>query len=88
MASKSMDEVRSLIGEVEGLAKGLRSALRKQAAALPKELDALAARLRKRAAHAASQVEKYAHNVRVELENGKKQPSRVKAKKVAKSARA
>jgi hypothetical protein len=78
MTQKRRDEVRSLIEEVEGLAKGLRSSLRKQAAALPKDLKALAGRLRKRAAHAAGQVEKYAHEIRIELENGKKKPGRMK----------
>ena len=71
MASKkSSDQVRAVIADVEAVAKRLRSDVRKRAKALPKDLKVLAAKLRKQAAHAAAQVEAYAHEIRRELENG------------------
>ena len=66
---KRSDQIGKLITEVEAQAKRLRAGIRKRAAALPKELKTMAARLRKAAAHAAAQVEKYAHEIRVELES-------------------
>jgi hypothetical protein len=65
---KRSDQVSALVADVEALAKRLRAGIRKQRTALPKDLKATAGRLRKRAAHAAAQVEKYVHEVRVELE--------------------
>jgi hypothetical protein len=82
MAKKNVDQVKSIILEVEGLAKRLRTGIRQQAKALPKELNTLATRLRKRAAEAAAQVEKYVHQLRVELEG-----SAVKSRKIKRPAR-
>lgn len=67
---KSRAQIGTLVGDVEALAKRLRVAIRTQAAAVPKELKILATRMRKQAALAAAQVEKYAHEIRMELEAG------------------
>ena len=66
---KRSDQVGTVIAEVESVAKSLRAGLRKRATTLPKELKAMAAHLRKQAACAAAQVEKYAHEIRLELES-------------------
>ncbi len=80
--SKRKDQIGSLIREVETLTKGLRDALRKQAESLPKDIQKIADRLRKRAVMVAAQVEKYAHEVRVELEGEKKKaPAKRAARK-------
>lgn len=83
MASKKQgDRVSALIGDVEKLAKRLRTDLRKraQAAGLLKNIRSAADQLRKRAAVAAKQVEKYVHEIRTELERGAK-PAKKGAKK-------
>jgi hypothetical protein len=69
MASKKPDRVAEVIREIEGLAKRLRAELRRAAreAGLTKRLQVTAAALRKRAAFAAAQVERYAHELRMEL---------------------
>lgn len=85
MAAKARtDRVGKMVAEVETLAKRLRTDLRKRvrAANLPQNLDKMAAALRKRAAGAAAQVEKYVHEIRMELEKsvpGRK-PARSRAK--------
>ena len=66
---KRLDHVGTRVEEVEALAKSLRSGIRKRAVAVPKDLKIMAGRLRKQAAHAAAQVEKYAHEIRLELES-------------------
>ena len=80
---KEGDRIRAMIHEVEKLAKRLRADIRKRAAAvgLTKSLQAAAGELRKRAAAAAAQVEKYAHQVRKELETGTKPVKRAKPKR-------
>lgn len=79
---KRRDQLGTLVADVEALAKRLRTGIRTQAAALPKDLKTLAARLRKQAIHAAAQVEKYAHEIRMELEGmaRKAMPAKAKAK--------
>jgi len=73
MATKKRSaEVSALVADVEAVAKRLRAAIRKQTKALPKDLKVMAGRLRKQAAHAAGQVEKYMHELRVELEGAAK----------------
>jgi len=82
------DRIAELIKEVEAVAKRLRMDVRKRALAsgLAKNLQAAADRLRKQAAAVAGQVEKYAHEIRRELEvGGKKAP--VAKKAAAKKAR-
>lgn len=79
-AKKRSDEVGALVADVEALAKRLRADIRKQRKALPKDLKAMAGRLRKRAAYAAGQAEKYVHEIRVDLEG------KSKAKRPAKPA--
>jgi hypothetical protein len=87
MASKAQtNRVGKMVAEVETLAKRLRADLRKRvrAANLPRNLNKMAADLRRRAAGAAAQVEKYVHEIRIELEStpGRKPArSRAKAKK-------
>ena len=70
------DRVNALIRDVEALAKRLRTDIRKrvQAAGLLKNLQSAADQLRKRAAAAAAQVEKYVHQLRTELERGGAKP--------------
>lgn len=66
MAKKNhRDDVGLVVAEVEAMAKRLRREIRM---AVPKDLKRMAARLRKQAAHAAEQVEKYVHEIRVALE--------------------
>jgi hypothetical protein len=75
MATKKQgDRIGAMVKEVEKLAKQLRADVGKRAAAtgLPKNLKAAADRLRKLAAALAAQVEKYAHEVRKDLEGGGK----------------
>ena len=77
------DRAGKLVAEVEALAKRLRSDVRKRISetGLPKRLQKAAADLRKRAAAAAAQVEKYVHDIRTELEGApKKAPRRNKPK--------
>ena len=83
------DRIAVLIKDVEKVLKTLRTDVRKRALASPlaKDLQGAAGRLRKQAAAVAGQVEKYAHEIRKELEkaNKKSAPKKVapKKKKVA-----
>lgn len=84
MATKAKgDRIGALVGEVEALAKRLRTDIRRRAkaAGLEKNLKAAADQLRKRAAAAAAQVERYVHDIRKELEGGAKPAARSKARK-------
>ena len=84
MAKKQKDRAAALIKDVETAAKRLRTEIRRRAqrTGLVKTLQSAADQLRKRAAAAAAQVEKYVHELRKELEKGSKPPKR--KKKVAK----
>lgn len=94
MPTKKRDRITDLIKEVEALAKRLRADIRKRAKAtgVPKNLQAAADRLRKQAAMVAGMVEKYAHELRKELEGGSKPAKRTarkaKARPKAKAAAA
>ena len=83
MATKKKDRISALVAEVESLAKRLRTDIRKRAeeAGLAKNLRKAADQLRKRAAAVAAQVEKYLHELRVELEGRPKAAKRSKPKK-------
>jgi hypothetical protein len=81
-AKKRSDEAGALVADVEALAKRLRTAIRKRRKALPKELKTMAVRLQKRAAQAAGQVEKYVHEIRVDLE-GKAKAAKRPARRTA-----
>ncbi len=90
MATKKQgDRVGALIADVEALAKRLRTDIRKraEAAGFLKNLRAAADQLRKRAAAAAAQVEKYVHQIRKELEASAKPTKAVKRKRVKPKAR-
>ncbi len=82
------DRIQSLIKEVESLAKGLRSNLRKRAdvSNVLKEVQSAANRLRRQAASTAGHVEKYVHGLRKELEGGVKK-KRAKKKTSTKRSR-
>ena len=69
MATKKSDRLAEVIKEVEALAKRLRADLRRAAneTGLTKRLERAAAALRKQAASVAAQVEKYAHEVKLEF---------------------
>lgn len=77
MEHKRSDRIAELIKDVESIAKRLRADVRKRAKALglTKNLQSLADQLRKRAATVAGQVEKYAHEIRKDLE-GKPVPAK------------
>lgn len=81
---KRKDEVGKIVADVEALAKRVRAGVRKQQTALPKDLKVLAGRLQKRAAHAAGQVEKYVHEIRMDLEGKKKAKKSTARKSTAK----
>jgi hypothetical protein len=84
MATKKQgDRVGAMVADVEALAKRLRTDIRKraEAAGLLKNLRAMADQLRKRAARAAAQVEKYVHQIRMELEAAGKSAKPAKRKK-------
>jgi len=83
-AKKAMtpsDRVNQLMREVEALAKRVQTDVRKrvQAAALLKNLQAAANQLRKQAAVAAAQVEKYIRQLRRELERSARPAKRAKS---------
>ena len=77
------DRISAMMHEVEKAARKLRADIRKRARAvgLPRDLKSAAAQLRKRAAHAAAQVEKYVHEIRTGLERGASRPTRARAKR-------
>ncbi len=72
MANKKRDRITVLMKDVEALAKRIRADIRKraQATGVPKNLQKAANQLRKQAAQVAGMVEKYAHELRLELEGG------------------
>lgn len=76
MADKTYDHLSNIVHEVETLAKKLRREIRDAARAsgFEKRVKTAANQLRKRAAKAAEQVERYVHQLRVDLEG--KRPSR------------
>jgi hypothetical protein len=61
-------QISDMIREVERAAKQIRNEVRKQYKATPKVLDQAASQLRRGAAEAAYQVERYIHEVRLDLE--------------------
>jgi hypothetical protein len=90
MAQKRGSQLDAVIKEVEAIAKVLRADIRKRIAAthLPRTLARTAERLRKRAAYAAMQVEKYAHELRLELEKaGPAKARKARPKKAAGAAK-
>ena len=85
MATKKQgDRVGAMIADVEALAKRLRTDIRKRAEAtgILKNLRVMAEQLRKRAAKAAAQVERYVHQIRKDLEAAGKSAKPAKRKKV------
>jgi hypothetical protein len=85
MAAKKRgeDRIGALVREVEALAKRLRADIgkRARAAGVEKRLRTTADRMRKLAASVAAQVEKYAHEIRKELEGGAKPAKKRPVKK-------
>lgn len=69
MAVKRQDGLTAVIKDIEALARRLRADLRRAAreTGLTKNLEKAAATLRKRATLVAARVEKYAHEVRMDL---------------------
>ena len=86
---KRGDRIGALAGEAEALAKRLGADIRKRArqAGVEKGLRVTADRLCKLAATVAAQVEKYAHELREELEGGATPTKRSKSEKRKKPAR-
>jgi len=68
-------QISDMIREVERAAKQIRNEVRKQYKATPKVLDQAASQLRRGAAEAAYQVERYIHEVRLDLEAAAKRKS-------------
>jgi len=67
MAAGPRERLASLIKDVEKAAKQLRADIRKRAQAAPKSMEKAADALRKGAADIVGQVEKYVHDLRVNL---------------------
>jgi len=69
MTTKRPDRLAEVIKDIEGMAKRLRTELRRAAreTGLTRNLERAAAALRKRAAVVAAMVEKYVHELRMEL---------------------
>ena len=82
MPTKKNDRLAEVIKDIEALAKRLRADLRRAAreTGLTRNLEKAAIALRKQAAQVAAQVEKYVHELRLELSKPPKRPAR-KAKK-------
>jgi hypothetical protein len=76
MAAGPRERLTALISDVEKAAKQLRADIRKRAQAAPKNMETAAKRLRKGAADVAGQVEKYVHDLRVNLEGRPAAPRR------------
>lgn len=72
MTRRRPDRLREVIGEIEALVKRLRAELRRAArdTAVARNIGEIATRLRKRAAVVAAQVERYLHELRIELVRG------------------
>lgn len=71
MATRRHDRLAAVLKEIDTLVKRLRAELRRAAReGLTKNLERAAAALRKQAAAVAAQVEKYAHELRMELAKG------------------
>jgi hypothetical protein len=89
MATKRHDRLAKVFKEIEGLAKRLRGDVRIAArkAGLTKQIEKAASTLRRRAVDAATLVEKYAHELRMELAKPRN-PVRKRARKPARRARA
>ena len=86
MAKNVPDRLSVVIGEVEAIAKRLRADIRKAATAsgLERRIRVAARRLQKHAAQVALQVERYAHQLRLELESSGRKPAR--RRRLAKAA--
>ena len=78
MANNVRETLSAVIDEIEVIAKRLRADVRKAAVAsgLDRRMRTAARQLQKQAARAAAQVERYAHEVRVELEGARKRTRR------------
>jgi hypothetical protein len=70
-----------MIRDVEKAAKQIRNEVRKQYDATPKVLDQAASQLRRGAAEAAYQVERYIREVRMDLESGAKSTTKKRTAK-------
>lgn len=79
------DRIGALVRDLETVAKRLRTDIRKRAAAtgILKQLESGAAQLRKRAAAVAAQIEKYVHELRMELERAPKPAKKAKGTRKA-----
>jgi hypothetical protein len=86
MATKRGDRLAEVIKELEALGRRLRADIRGVAkeVGLTKNLERAAATLRQKAAAVAAQVEKYAHEVRMELSQPDKPTKKAAPKRSAK----
>jgi hypothetical protein len=88
MARKQADQITRTVAEVERAAKRLRADIRKQARKRPllRALLKAAERLRERAIAVVGQMEKYVHQVRLDLEaapHPRRAVRRVRARRAA-----
>ena len=85
MATKRGDRLAAVIKEIEAMARRLRTDVRRAAreTGLTKRLEKAAAALRKQAALVAGQVEKYAHELRMELSKVPRAKKRVMKRRAA-----
>jgi hypothetical protein len=81
MATGPRERLAAMISDVEKAARQLRADIRKRAQAAPKSMEEAAKRLRKGAADVTGQVERYLHDLRVNLEGRSKTVRRTAARK-------
>jgi hypothetical protein len=88
MATGPRERLAALISDVEKTARQLRADIRKRAQAAPRSMEDAATRLRKAAAEVAGQVERYLHDLRVNLEGGRaRMPRRATTRKTKSGTR-
>jgi hypothetical protein len=85
MGTNVRETLSMVIDEVEAITKRLRSDVRKAAkeSGIDRRMRTAARQLQKQAARAAAQVERYAHQVRVDLEGMRKRATKRRARKAA-----
>ena len=88
MAAGPRERIARLIRDVEKAARQLRSDIRKRAQAAPRSMEQAARALRKGAADIAGQVEKYVHEIRLNLEGRQPAARRAAARQPARRRKA
>ena len=81
MATGPRERLAAMISDVEKTARQLRADIRKRAQAAPKSMEEAARRLRKGAADVTGQVERYLHDLRINLEGRSRSSHRASTRK-------